>query len=245
MTREEQLFRAFVELADTLVDDFDVVDFLTVLADRCVELLDVDAAGLMIIDPGGTLRAMASSSEEMRLVEVFELQAEEGPCLDCFRSAQPVLNVDLDHAGRRWPSFAPVAAQAGFRSVNALPMRCHGTVIGAFNIFRADGGTLAEPDVAAAQALADVATIGLVQNQALTDAQVVAGQLQRALNSRIIVEQAKGILSGRSDLGMDEAFERLRGHARRNRQLLGDIAEQVIDGSLPAEALEAGKSGRR
>src|SRR6476661_8393839 len=163
MPREALLAQTLVELADTLVDDFDVVELLSLLADRCVEVLDVSAAGLMLVAPEGDLRVVASSSEEMRLVELFELQSQEGPCPDCYRTGEPSLNADLAAENGRWPQFAPVALKAGFRSVHALPMRLRGLTIGALNLFRTDEGLLDEADVVAAQALADVATIAVLQ----------------------------------------------------------------------------------
>jgi GAF domain-containing protein len=172
MPREALLAQTFVELADTLVDDFDVVELLTLLADRCVEVLDVSAAGLLLA-PEGDLRVVAASSDAMRVVELFEPQAHEGPCLDCYRTGEPVLNQDLTVGHRRWPRFAPVALEAGFRSLHALPMRLRGVVIGALNLFRADKGQMDEADVLAGQALADVATIAILRHRAALDAPVV------------------------------------------------------------------------
>src|SRR5687768_15430506 len=164
MPREAVLARTLVELADTLVADFDVVELLTLLADRCVDVLDVDAAGLMLVAPDGNLRVMASSSEAMRMLELFELQAQEGPCLDCYKTGSPVVNQDLETVDGRWPRFAAEALAAGFHSVHALPMRLRGTVIGALNLFHVSTGVMREADVAAAQALADVATIAILQH---------------------------------------------------------------------------------
>ena len=166
MSREALLARTLVELADTLVDDFDVVELLTRLADRCVDVLDVAAAGLMLVAPDGDLRVMASSSEAMRLLELFELQAHEGPCLDCYRTGQPVVNQDLATVNGRWPRFAAEALAAGFHSVHALPLRLRGTVIGALNLFHIEPGEMRPADVDAAQALADVATIAILQHRA-------------------------------------------------------------------------------
>jgi GAF domain-containing protein len=232
MSREALLTRTLVELADTLVDDFDVVDLLTLLADRCVEVLDVSAAGLMLVAPEGDLRVVASSSEEMRLVELFELQAQEGPCPDAYRTGQPTLNRDLVEDGARWPRFGPVALKAGFRSVHALPMRLRGETIGALNLFRADEGTLHDGDVAVAQALTDVGTIAILQHRAALEAHIVIDQLNHALNSRIVIEQAKGVIAERSQLDMDQAFAWLRHHARRYNLLLVDVAQGVVDGTV-------------
>ena len=179
MPREAMLARTFVELADTLVADFDVVELLTLLADRCVDVLDVDAAGLMLVAPDGDLRVMASSSEAMRVLELFELQAQEGPCLDCYRTGQPVVNQDLAAVDGRWPRFAAEALAAGFRSVHALPMRLRGTVIGALNLFHIEPGEMRRADIDAAQALADVATIAILQHRAALEAQVLNEQLNQ------------------------------------------------------------------
>lgn len=241
MPREALLTRTLVELADTLVDDFDVVELLTLLAGRCVEVLDVAAAGLMLVAPEGDLRVVASSSEAMRLVELFELQSQEGPCLDCYRTGEPVLNQDLATVNGRWPRFAPVALQAGFRSVHALPMRLRGVIIGAVNLFRTDEGTLTAADASAGQALADVATIAILQHRAVLEAYVVNEQLSHALNSRVVIEQAKGVLAERAGLDMEQAFERLRNHARSHNLQLANVARDIIDGTLAAEALDAAR----
>ena len=231
--REGLLARALVELADTLVADFDVVELLTLLADRCVEVLDVAAAGLLLAGPCGDLRMMASSSEAMRVLELFELQAQEGPCLDCYRSGQAVVNQDLASVNGRWPRFAPEALAAGFRSVHALPMRLRGSVIGALNLFHAETGEMRSADIDAAQALADIATIAILQHRATLEAQVVNQQLQHALNSRIVIEQAKGM-----------AFTALRNHARNHNLLLVVVAEAVIGGSVAPSALGRVSFGR-
>ncbi|MGA8679623.1 MAG: GAF and ANTAR domain-containing protein [Acidimicrobiales bacterium] len=239
MPREAILARTLVELADTLVDDFDVVELLTLLADRCVDVLDVGAAGLMLVAPDGDLRVMASSSEAMRVLELFELQTREGPCLDCYRTGKPVVNQDLAVADGRWPRFAAEALAAGFHSVHALPMRLRGTVIGALNLFHIEAGEIRQVDIEAAQALADVATIAVLQHRASLEAQILNEQLHRALNSRIVIEQAKGIVAEHEGLDMEEAFSALRNHARRNNLRLADVADGVINGSLPASALRS------
>jgi len=244
MAREPMLARTFVELADTLVDDFDVVELLTLLVDRCVEILDVSAAGLMLVAPEGDLRVVASSSEAMRVVELFELQSQEGPCLDCYRGGEPVLNQHLGTVDGRWPNFTPVALEAGFRSVHALPMRLRGAIVGALNLFRTDEGPLDATDVLAAQALADVATIAILQHRAALEAQVVNEQLSHALNSRVLIEQAKGVLAERAGLDIEHAFARLRSYARNNNRQLVDVAQDVIDGSLSAGAIDSGSHGR-
>jgi len=237
MPREALLVRTLVEMADSLVNDFDVVALLSLLADRCVEVLDVAAAGVMLVAPDGGLRVVASSSEAMRVVELFELQADEGPCMDCYRTGAPVLlQEDLAAAGGRWPQFAPVAAAAGFRSAHALPMHLRGSVIGALNLFGAAQGVLTDADVGAAQALADVATIAILQQRVMSESRVLIDQLNTALTSRVVIEQAKGVLAEGANLSMESAFEALRGHARERNLRLADVARSVIDKSLaPAE----------
>jgi GAF domain-containing protein len=238
MTREALLSRTFVELADTLVNDFDVVELLTLVADRCVEVLDVDAAGIMLLAPEGDLRVMASSSEAMRLLELFELQAEEGPCLDCYRSGQPVVNQDLTTINGRWPRFAAEALQAGFHSVHALPLRVRGNIIGALNLFHAAQGEIDAVDIAVAQAFADVASIAILQYRAAREAQVLNQQLNQALNSRVVIEQAKGMVAEHNAMNMEEAFAALRGYARNHNLRLADVARDVIVGDLPTSVLE-------
>ncbi len=238
MSREALLARAFVELADTLVADFDVVELLTVLTDRCVDVLDVEAAGLMLAAPGGELRVMASSNENMRELELLEIQAQEGPCFDCFRTGAPVLNQNLATADRLWPRFSADAIAAGYRSVHALPMRLRGSVIGALNLFNTEPGEMGQVDVDAAQALADVATIGILQHRASLEAQIINEQLSGALTSRIVIEQAKGMVAEREHLNMEQAFHRLRGHARSHNLRLSDVARDVIDGDLSAASLD-------
>ena len=238
MTRERTLARTLVELADNLVADFDVVDILTLLADRCVEFLAVQAAGIMLAGPDGQLRVLASSSEAMRILEVFELQAQEGPCLDCYHSGQAIVNQDLDVGNGRWPRFSAEALAAGFHSAHALPMRLRGNVIGALNLFRDDTGEMGAADLEVAQAFADVATIAILQHSASREAQVLAHQLTHALNSRVMLEQAKGMVAERLDLDMPGSFARLRSHARNHNLRLSAVAESVIDGSLPAGQLD-------
>jgi ANTAR domain/GAF domain len=229
--REQLLASTFVELADTLVADFDVVDFLHGLADRCVRLLGVDAAGLMLTDQRGSLRVVASSSEQARLVELFQLQHDQGPCLECFQTGLPVSEADLAAAGPRWPAFAPAALGAGFAAVQALPMRLRDDVIGAMNLFMKTPGQLDETGLRVGQALADVATIGLLQERNFRHQEVLAEQLQGALNSRVAIEQAKGMLAERLHLDMERAFELLRGQARAQNRRLAALAVAVADGS--------------
>ena len=238
MTREEQLYEAFVEAADTLVDDFDVIDFLHTLAERCVHLLDVDAAGLMLADQHGTLRATAASSENARLLELFELQTDAGPCLDAFHTGTAVVNADLRANHERWPRFAEAAAANGFIAVHALPLRLRDSVIGALNLFSA--GPLSDADTRAGQALADVATIGILAQRNIHQAELLTVQLQTALHSRVTIEQAKGMLAERLQISVDEAFNLLRQHARSHNLRLSDLARDVAQGSPTAIKLVSG-----
>jgi GAF domain-containing protein len=236
MAREALLARTFVELADTLVDEFDVVELLTLLSDRCVDVLDVAAAGIMLAEPGGELRVMASSSAAMRVLEVFEEQSDEGPCPDCFRTGEPVANESLRTDGR-WPRFAPKAIAAGFLAVQALPMRLRGLTIGALNMFLPEEGAMREADVVAAQAFADIATIAILQHRANEQSQRLNEQLSHALNTRVAIEQAKGIISERAGLDMEQSFARLRSYARSHNLLLADVAAQIVNRGLRVEQL--------
>jgi transcriptional regulator with GAF, ATPase, and Fis domain len=238
MFREGLLVRTLVQLADNLVDDFDVIDVLTTLSDRCVDILDVSAAGVMLVDQGGELQVVASSSEAMRILELFELQASQGPCVDCYRTGELVVNEDLSASEERWPSFTPRAIDAGFQSVHALPMRLRGRTVGALNLFRAETGILHEADVVSAQALADVATIAIVQNHSGLGPQLINAQLSQALYSRIIIEQAKGVISETAGLDMDHAFRQLRHYARTHEIGLADLSLDIADGTIDPRLLD-------
>jgi len=221
----------FVELADTMVADFDVIDFLHLLTDRSVALLAASAAGVVLADPRGELRVAAASSEQAELLELFQLQNDEGPCLECFRTGRPVTAAGLAGATQRWPRFATAAARAGFAAVEALPMRLRDQVIGALNLFRAEPGPLGAADLRIGQALADVATIGLLHERNVRRRETVAEQLQAALNSRVVIEQAKGKLAERLGIDMDRAFTMLRDYARNSNQRLTDVARTFVEGA--------------
>jgi GAF domain-containing protein len=225
------LAATFVELADTMVVGFDVIDFLHVLTDRSVLLLDASAAGLLLADPRGELRVVAASSERARLLELFQIQNDQGPCLDCFRRGQPVAVADLSTATGRWPRFAPAAQQAGFAAVQALPMRLREQTIGALNLFRAAPGTFDQEEMRVGQALADVATISLLHERSLRRSETLNEQLQTALNSRVTIEQAKGKLAERLHLDMDQAFDVLRRYARTRNMRLSDLARAFVEDS--------------
>lgn len=232
MREDQRLVRTFVELADTLVKDFDVVDFLSTLAQRCAELLDAAEAGIMLASPEGRLKVVASSSQRARVLELFEIQNQEGPCLESYRSGKPSVADDLEAEFDRWPMFAPEALRAGYRSVHALALRCQNQIIGALNLFGTTPGAFSADDLISAQAMADVATIGILQQRAISEARILAEQLQSALNSGVIVEQAKGVLSERAQIDVGEALSVLRRYARSNDLRLRDVAEAFIEGRV-------------
>jgi GAF domain-containing protein len=219
-------------MADTLVADYDVIDLLTALADRCVSLLGASAAGVMLASPEGDLRLVASSSEAMRVLEVFELQAQEGPCLDAYDTGARIEHENLRAGTGRWPRFSAVALQAGFQSVFALPLRVRNVTVGALNLFRVEETPMDEGDVVVAQAFADLASISILQHRATTEAQRLNEQLLVALTSRVVIEQAKGVVSERAGVDLAEAFARLRAYARNHNLLLTDVAQAAVDGTL-------------
>jgi len=225
----ERLPDLFVEVADTLVDDFDIIDFLHSLTVHAAVVSGAEAVGLMLADGHGRLRFMASSNETGRTLELLQLQNDEGPCLDCFSSRAPVINADLDGALERWPRFAPAAIQAGFHSVHAFPMRLRDSVIGALNLFGHSDSHFDDNDVRVVQALADIATIALIQERTIARSDALTEQLQGALNSRIVIEQAKGALAQLEGTTPVEAFEVLRREARSTRRRLVDVATDVLD----------------
>ncbi len=237
MAREEQLLTAFIEFADTLVDEYDIVEFLQRLASRCVELVDVSEAGIMLAGGSGALHYAASSSERMRLIELFELQHDEGPCVDAYRTGKAVHSSLDPEADEHWPAFAPHSRAAGFQSVSALPMRLRSEVIGALNVFSSTARVLDSGDQMIAQSLADIATIGILQERALNDARIVTSQLEAALESRVIIEQAKGIVAERNHASIDAAFRQLRSYARNNNLHLSRTAQEIVAGTLSAAML--------
>ena len=231
---DERLAQTFVELADTMVAGFDLMEFLHTLTERCVELLEVDAAGLLLADGRGALRLVAASTEQARVAELFQIQNDEGPCVDCFRSGQAVIigDISVGDAATRWPRFGPAALQMGFSGVHAIPMRLRDQVIGTLNLFRRAPYRL-DPRVArAARALVDVATIGILQERAVRQQELIAEQLQAALHSRVMIEQAKGVLSERHQVTPDEAFLILRRYARNHNRPLTALAGDVIHGTV-------------
>jgi GAF domain-containing protein len=233
----DRVAEIFVEFADTLVVEFDLIEFLQMVTSRASELVGSAATGLLLADPQGQLQFMAASDERTELLELFQVQSHEGPCQDCFRLAAPVVNADLRDASERWPQFAPRAVAAGFRSVHAFPMRLRQDVIGALNLFGTDVGRMEPGDVRTVQALADVATIGLLQERAVRRGEVLTEQLQGALNSRVIIEQAKGAIAQMRNCSVDEAFNLLRGHCRNHNLRLSDVARAVVTDPRPIPGL--------
>ena len=236
MTREADVVRSLVEMADTLVDDYDVVDLLTGLTDRCVTLLGVSAAGVMLASPSGSLGLAASSSEAMRLLELFELQEQEGPCLDAFRSGGRVDQEDLRAGSGRWPLFSAAAVRAGFQSAVALPLRLREVTLGVLNLLSTTRSPIGEADVIVARGFADLAALSILQHRASTESQRLNEQLSAALTSRIVIEQAKGVISERAGIDLTEAFARLRGYARNANLPLTDVARAAVDGTLDPRA---------
>ncbi len=238
MSDDQRLAQVFVELADTLVDEFDALDFLSTLADRSVELLNTEAAGVILSDLRGRLHVVASTSDRAQVLELFELQNDEGPCLDCFNSGRAVVNVATPEARVRWPRFSAAAAEVGFRSAHAIPLRLRDAVVGAVNLFSVGDSRLSDEDVALGQALADIATIGLLQERAVRESGLLAQQLQTALNSRILIEQAKGVLLASAGIAVDQAFELMRDYSRRTSQPVKTVARNVIDRILTVDDLQ-------
>lgn len=236
-SHEQQLVLAFVDMADTLVDDYDVADLLHRLAGYCVTLLGAAASGLLLSDQRGSLQVVAASDERTRLLELLQLQADEGPCLEAYRTGVPVHVDDLASAAERWPVFVPEALAEGYRSVQAIPLRLRRQVIGALNLFGRGTGLPGPQNLDFARALADTATIGILQERAIRRHEVLTEQLQTALDSRITIEQAKGVLSHAGDLPMDTAFARLRDYSRRNNLRLSSTAERIALGTLDPHAV--------
>ena len=234
----QRLATIFVEVADTLVDEFDLIDFLHMLTDRAASLVDAAAVGIVLADPRGRLEFMAGSNENAKILELFQLQNREGPCLEAFRTARPVINVDLGAAGGRWPKFAPRATALGFHAVHAFPLRLRQQVIGAMNVFGATkGGDFEDTDVTVMQALADVASIALVQERVIRRGEVLTEQLQTALDSRVVIEQAKGAVAQARGVSVDEAFASIRGYARSHNRRLTDVARTIVANPDTAEQL--------
>ncbi len=238
-SRETRINNAFVKVADTLTTDFDIVDLLHTLVEECAQILNIEAGGLMLADAAGNLHLMTSTSESADLVEVMQLAAAGGPCIDCFETGLPVSVSDIQELGGRWPAFQKAALQQGFQSAHATPMKLRGQIIGTMNLFGNERREISARDVAVAQALADVATIGILQERLIREGHVIAEQLHAALDSRIVIEQAKGIIAQALSLDMPDAFSVLRTYARNNNFTIRSVAEQVSDRILTADAMIA------
>jgi GAF domain-containing protein len=231
--RERDVIRAFLDLSNELVDGYDMVDLLTQLTANCTRLLDVASAGLLLADSRGVLHLIATSSERTHDLEVLQLQRDEGPCLDCYRLGEPVLVPDLAAEGRRWPRFVARATAAGFASVHAVPMRLRDNILGALGLFGNKPGRLDQDDLALAQALAHVASVAIVNEKAASDRDTVNDQLQLALESRIVIEQAKGVIAYVGELNMNNSFTLLRRYARDHDLRLSDVSTRVANRQLP------------
>jgi len=228
MISTSRLADVFVEVADTLIDDFDLVDFLDNLTEHVAAVSGADAVGIVLADVHGALQFMAASNDAGRALELFQLQSSEGPCQDAYRTGAPVVNRDLAHAADVWPEFAPRAREAGFLSVHAFPMRLREETIGALNVFGRTAVNFAGDEVRIVQSLTDIATIAILQERHLAQAELLTEQLQGALNSRIVIEQAKGALSRMEGVSVDEAFLIMRHRARSNRLRLADVAQSIL-----------------
>lgn len=235
--REAAVSQAFMNLADSMVSGVDVVDLLGGLATDCARLLDITSAGLLLADRHAVLHVVAASDEATRTLEVFQLQRDQGPCLDCFRSGSAVGVADLAEEAERWPDFVPAALEAGFASVHAVPLRLAKNVLGALGLFGTSPGRLNDDDLRLGQALAHVASVALVADRATTDRTLLAEQLQNALNSRVLIEQAKGLLAQLGGLDMDQAFAALRRYSQDHNERLSSVAGRVTSRELPAQDL--------
>jgi GAF domain-containing protein len=227
-TREGRLLETFAVLADTLVDDYDVVDLLQTLVDACRDLLDTTDAGILLADPEGALELISSTSEAADLVEVMQVAAESGPCIESFRSGKHVSLPDVAHAPPEWSEFRRTALENGFAAVEAIPMRLRDVTIGTLNLLRSEPGSPPADDLAAARAFADVATIGILHERTVRESEVLSAQLQLALNSRVVIEQAKGVVSFTAGVPIDAAFSLIRAYARQHGLRLSDVAARVV-----------------
>jgi hypothetical protein len=225
--RETRVLDAVVSLVDNLLDDFDVFDLLTELTERCADLLDIAAAGFLLANPLGQLRLLAATSEQTHELELFQLQADEGPCLECYATGEPVSVADLRAAKSRWPRFVPTALEAGIASVHAVPMRAAGIVLGSLGLFGTRSGELTKADLLVGQTLAHIACVAILQEHPPTPSTVIP-QLRSALTRRIVVEQAKGFLRAHLDVSVDEAFSLLRRYARTHGEHLTEVSRQLM-----------------
>jgi GAF domain-containing protein len=237
LSRETRINTAFVTVVDAITTDFDIVDVLHVLVEQCTEVLDADGGGLMLVNSNGQLQLMTSTSDSADFVEVMQLNADSGPCIDCFTSGAELSVPNIQSSGGRWPAFQKSAMQKGFHSAHATPMRLHGQIIGTMNIFRSKRGALSERDASVAQALTDIATIGILHERVVREGAILAEQLHNALDSRIFIEQAKGMIAHSRSLTMDDAFTVLRSHARNNNLTIRSVAEGISTRAISVQSI--------
>lgn len=231
-SRDSRILQTFAMLADTMVDDYDVVDLLQLLVDACHEVLGIAAAGILLADEEGDLQVVASTSEASRLVELMQLGAQAGPCIECYRTGAAVSVASIPSVSEEWGAFRDSATAHGFGATDAVPLRLRDTTIGALNLLREEEGPPDDFDVVAARAFADVATIGILHERSLRESELLASQLQQALQSRIVIEQAKGVVSFTNGVPIDDAFQIIRSYARRNQLPLSSVAARLVDREL-------------
>ncbi|HEY9308712.1 MAG TPA: GAF and ANTAR domain-containing protein [Microbacterium sp.] len=231
-SRDSRILQTFAMLADTMVDDYDVVDLLQLLVDACHEVLGISAAGILLADEEGDLQVVASTSEASRLVELMQLGAQAGPCIECYRTGAAVSVASIPSVSEEWGAFRDSATAHGFGATDAVPLRLRDTTIGALNLLREEEGPPDDFDVVAARAFADVATIGILHERSLRESELLASQLQQALQSRIVIEQAKGVVSFTNGVPIDDAFQIIRSYARRNQLPLSSVAARLVDREL-------------
>jgi GAF domain-containing protein len=236
LTRDARLLRTFAMLADTMVDDYDIVELLQSLVDACRDLLNTTAAGILLADGRGDLELVASTSEASRLVEIMQLGAQAGPCIECYRTGAAISVPSIADVPHEWASFRDSALDQGFASVEALPLRLREATIGTLNLLRSETGSAPEADMVAARAFADVATIGILHERSIRESEVLSQQLQLALSSRVVIEQAKGVVSFTNGVPVDEAFDLIRGYARRHRLALSDVAGRLVRRELTLDS---------
>lgn len=237
MTREEQIIATFVEFADTMLEDFDIVEFLHRLLERAVELLSCAEAGLLLANAEGALQVMASSSQRSEALELLQSESGTGPCIESYRGSRTVFSEDLEVDRKRWPVFAEAALGSGIGSVHSIPMRVQGDTIGAFNLFRSQVGRIAPHDLPLGQGLADIAAVAILQERATRETRGVVQQLEHALDSRVLIEQAKGILAERAHASMDAAFLGIRAYSRSHNRRLIEVAGDIIENRLDTSEL--------
>ncbi|MDF2563169.1 MAG: transcriptional regulator [Microbacterium sp.] len=231
-SRDSRIFQTFAMLADTMVDDYDVVDLLQLLVDACHEVLGISAAGILLADDEGDLQVVASTSEASRLVELMQLGAQAGPCIECYRTGAAVSVASIPAVPEKWGAFRDSATAHGFGATDAVPLRLRDTTIGALNLLREEEGPPDDFDVVAARAFADVATIGILHERSLRESELLSRQLQQALQSRIVIEQAKGVVSFTNGVPIDDAFQIIRSYARRNQLPLSSVAARLVNREL-------------